>query len=53
MKKLELKRMEDIQGGKLTQEEIDTFLGVAGCVGAIIAASFLGALACANWISKQ
>jgi hypothetical protein len=54
MKKLELKQMEAITAGKFTLQELDDFLGAAGCVligtgwGAIF-----GALSCARWIHSM
>ena len=32
MKKLELNELEILNGGELTEDEIDTFLGVGGCL---------------------
>jgi hypothetical protein len=52
MKKLDLVKMENVHGGKLTGEEIDAFLGAAGCVltGAGGVAAIFGGASCARWI---
>ena len=52
MKKLDSKKMQAINGGKLTGEEIDAFLGAAGCVltGAGGAAALFGGASCLRWL---
>jgi hypothetical protein len=55
MKNLELTRMENLSGGELTSEEIDTFLGVGGCVltlasGIGVIAFAFGAGSCARYL---
>jgi hypothetical protein len=55
MKNLELTLMENLSGGELTSEEIDTFLGVGGCVltlasGIGVIAFAFGAGSCARYL---
>jgi hypothetical protein len=49
MKKLDLKRMEVIHGGKLTEEEIRVFLGTASCVSAATG-NYFALLGCYNFL---
>jgi len=51
MKKLEFLEMESLVGGKLTQREIDDFLGAASCTAIFMGGGFWTALSCANWIN--
>lgn len=46
MKALDFERMEFYVGGKLTQEEIETFFGAASCV---MAVSSLGGAIFGSW----
>lgn len=52
MKKLNLEEMKNFQGGKLTQQEIDDFLGAAGCTATLFGGPFaiFGAGSCLRWI---
>ena len=49
MKKLDLKRMEVIQGGKLTEEEVTAFLGTVACISSLFGSVF-SMFACAAYI---
>lgn len=51
MKKLDYIRMASCEGGKLTQQEIDDFLGAASCTSLLITPSIFGVLGCLNWIN--
>ncbi len=53
LKKLDFKEMEMVNGGELTQSEIDAFLGAAGCTAAVVFpgwGSVIGGLSCLNWL---
>ena len=49
MEKLDFSQMEDLHGGKLTREEVETFIGVASC--ASVWMGWLNIVGCAYWIS--
>jgi hypothetical protein len=53
MKKLDFIQMVSCKGGKLTQQEIDDFLGAASCTLILIKPSIFGVLGCWNWISNM
>ncbi len=49
MRKLNYNELSLIEGGELTKEEIEAFLGAAACVTAFT--SPFSALSCAYWVS--
>lgn len=54
MKNLNFEQMEKVEGGKLTQQEVDDFLGAGGCVLSLMPrfgiSSFFGISSCINWV---
>ena len=50
MKKLNLEEMENVQGGKLTKEEVTDFLGAASCTLSIISPNPFTIAGCLNWL---
>lgn len=55
MKKMSLHQMATIEGGKLTSQEIDDFLGAGGCTLAFfggLAGAVFGGGACIRWLQS-
>ncbi|MBY5957787.1 hypothetical protein KUV50_06580 [Membranicola marinus] len=52
MKKLNILEMEVSKGGRLTQGEIDIFIGVGGCTSTFFFPNVFSVLACARFITQ-
>lgn len=48
-----MNQMVMVEGGKLTQREIDDFLGAASCASVLFggALAIFGAMSCINWLT--
>jgi hypothetical protein len=50
MKNLDFNEMESVQGGELTKEEVNDFLGAASCALSVISPNPFTIAGCINWL---